>query len=78
MGNELHMEIERNYRAFKRLAEDLIPEREGQFALMRDERILSFHESAGEALRTALNAYPDGRYSIQEVRSAPLDLGYVS
>jgi hypothetical protein len=54
----------------------LLPEHRDQVALMRDERIVGFFDTAHEALKAAYERFPDEIFSIQDVADEPLYLGY--
>lgn len=71
-------EIDRNYMAFKDMLDGILEDHCGEYALMRDKKIISYHSGAGEAERTGALAYSDGIYSIQLVLREPVDLGFYS
>ena len=63
----LREQIDKNYEAFsKRLPELLILHR-GKFALMKDEQIVEFFDTARDAHAAGTKLYPDGLFSVQEV-----------
>ena len=76
----IDQEVEQNYDAFQQLVMELLQkQRQGQFALMRHKEIVEFFDSAGDARKYGDAVYKDdGLYSIQEVTSETLDLGYFS
>ena len=43
-------EVDRNYKAFKKIEPSLLPSRKGQFALLRHGEIVGFYASARKAL----------------------------
>jgi hypothetical protein len=69
-------EVDRNYGAFMRILESLLPDHRDQLALMRDERIVGYFNTPRELLEAAHERFPDGIFSIQEVTDEPLFLGY--
>ena len=71
-------EVKRNYEAFVRMLPTIIGTHPGQFALMRDEKIVEYFDTAGDANRAGLKLFPDERFSIQEVTDTPIDLGFFS
>jgi hypothetical protein len=71
-------EIDRNYMVFKELLSSILTDHLGEYALMRDRKIVSYHASAGDAERAGAAAYADGIYSYQLVSSEPVDLGFYS
>jgi hypothetical protein len=79
MTNEGRREqISRNYDAFVRLLPQLVSEQRGKFALMHDERVVAFFDTARDAFVAGQQIHPDGMFSVQEVTDAPVDLGYFS
>ena len=50
-------EIDRNLARFLELLPTLVSEREGQYALMRHQRIIDFYDSAIEAQMAGNNAF---------------------
>lgn len=71
-------EIEANFVAFQVAVEALIPAHEGQFALMRHGEIIQVYSQLVDAVVAGHSEYPDGMFSIQEVTTKPLDLGFFS
>jgi hypothetical protein len=71
-------EVDRNYEAFKKVLASLLPDHRDQLALMRDERIVGFFDTARELLEAAHERFPDDIFSIQEVTDEPFYLGYLS
>jgi hypothetical protein len=71
-------EIDRNYDAFMRMLESLVPEHRDEHALMRDGRIVAFFAKPGEANREGVEKFADGIFSFQEVTDEPIDLGFWS
>lgn len=71
-------QIDANYDYLQRTLALLLPEHEGQYALLKDRRIIGFYARPGEAYRGGMERYPDGIFSIQEVTAEPLDLGFFS
>ncbi|MEO7134593.1 MAG: hypothetical protein ABI024_10280 [Vicinamibacterales bacterium] len=71
-------EIERNFEAFQLRVPALLPSKEGQFALMRHGEVVSVHVDLIEAVTSGQSLFADGMYSLQEVTTKPLDLGFYS
>lgn len=71
-------EIDANYDYLQRTLALLLPEHEGQYALLKDRAIVGFFDRPGDAYRAALERFTDRLFSIQEVTSEPLDLGFFS
>jgi len=74
--NQDHVQL--NYDAFLKQLPELLDEQEGKYALIRDQEIVEFFDTASDAYLAGENLYPDGRFSIQEVTSSTLDLGFYS
>lgn len=71
-------QIEKNYLEFEKMLPDLIRTHAGKFALMKDGKIVTFFDTARDALVAGEKLYPDRLFSIQEVTRAPVDLGFYS
>lgn len=78
MAYAIEVEIERNYAAFKDIMPTLLADSEGQYALLRDQELKGVYPSASEAERAGHAQFQDERYSIQQVSSMPIDLGFYS
>ena len=78
MTNDRQQEIKRNYEAFMQKLPQIAQTARGKFALMRDQDIVAFFDTAGDALTAGQKLYADRRFSIQQVEEAPVDLGFYS
>ncbi|WP_260581645.1 hypothetical protein [Sphingopyxis sp. PET50] len=78
MMSQLQAEVDRNYDWFQRNLGVLRIEHDGEYAVLRDQTVLGFFGSPGEAFRSALAKFPDRIFSIQQVIDEPLDLGFLS
>lgn len=76
--DQLQTEVDRNYDWFQRNLKTFLTDHDREYAVLRDQAVLGFFESPGEALRTALTRFPDRIFSIQQVVDEPLDLGFLS
>lgn len=74
----LQQEIDRNFDAFQRVVQSLMPARTGQWTLMRHGEIVSYHATAAGAEGAGIARYEDDLFSIQEVTDEVVDLGYFS
>lgn len=70
--------VERNYQAFVALLPELIKSHHGKFALMHDGEVVEFFDSARDAMVYGQKEFSDGLFSVQEVTSISVDLGYFS
>jgi len=71
-------EVEQNFKAFQKLLETIPRQRDGQFALMRDGKLVEYYLSWEDAFKTGEKFFDDGLYSIQMVSTKPVDLGFFS
>lgn len=74
----LEVEIDRNFEAFSARLPGLLPNRHGEFAVLRAAEIVAFHPNLIGALQAARQRFPDGLFSIQRVEEQPSDLGIQS
>ena len=72
------LEVDQNYDAFVRMLGTILGEHRDQLALMRDGEVVAFYRTPREALEAAVEKFPDGIFSIQEVTDEPIDLGFWS
>ena len=72
------LEVDRNYDAFVRTLRTILPRHRGQYALMRDGKIVGYFDRPGAANITGCERFEDGVFSIQEVTDEPIDLGFWS
>lgn len=71
-------QVDLNYDRFQRLLATILPDHEGQFALMRDGEVVEFFDNVRDALAMAAARFPDDVFSLQEVTREPIDLGIFS
>ena len=70
--------IDANYTAFRKVLPEIMQRQAGRFALMRNEQIVDFFDTASDAVTAGGHLYEDGEFSVQEVMRAPINLGYFS
>ena len=75
---KLKAEVDANYDFLQRNLAAYLPTHEGQYALLRQRGLIGFFEKPAEAYREGLARFGDGLFSIQEVTTEPLDLGFFS
>jgi len=78
MDEEIRKQVEANYVAFQQKLPELLPSHHGKFALMHDEEIVEFYDTARDAFFTGQRLFPDGLFSVEEVIDLPVDLGFYS
>ena len=70
--------LEDNYAAFEKLLPAFKAQDNGKFALMREGELVNVFDTAKDAVLYAEAQYKDGRYSVQQITNAVVDLGYFS
>ena len=70
--------VDANYAAFSKRLPELLKTKLGQFALLRDEKIIDFFPSARMAAQHGERNFDDGLFSVQEVTDEAVDLGWFS
>jgi hypothetical protein len=78
VDTERKHEIDANYDFLQRTLALLLPSHEGQYALLKNCAVIDFFDKPGDAYRDGLSRFPDKVFSIQEITSEPLDLGFFS
>ena len=72
-------EVHRNYEAFEAQLPALVQAHGGKFALMRDGKIVELFDTVRDAYLAGRALFEaDGVFSVQEVVSGPVDLGFFS
>lgn len=71
-------EIKENFEAFLKLLPSVEQRYNGKFAVLRQKEIVDYFDSMSDAAKYAEAKYEDGLYSIQQVSSRIVDLGYFS
>lgn len=75
MTTTRQIEIDQNYDFFQRNLADLLIDHRGEFALLRNKRIVALYPGPGDAYRAGLARFPDEIFSIQEVEDRPAEMG---
>jgi len=79
MATKADDQVKGNYDAFMAKLPSLLKSHAGKFALMRDGEVVEFFDTARDAYFAGLRLFKEeGRFSIQEVVEAPVDLGFYS
>jgi hypothetical protein len=71
-------EVDENLEYFLSKLPEFLHSHTGQFALLRHRSVTDFFSTPVDALRAGRSLYPDGRFSVQQVTEAPIDLGFFS
>jgi hypothetical protein len=69
-------EVDKNYEEFLKLLPSIIRDHRGEYALMKDGKIITFFLTSVDARAAADSFITDGLFSIQQVTDLPIDLGY--
>ena len=77
-AEQIQDEIDRNYTAFKALLPDLMKTSGGKWALLHNATLEGVFDTARDARLAGTKLYADGLFSVQEVRSRAVDLGWFS
>lgn len=78
MRTQRQIEIDENYDFFQRSLGSLIQHHRGEFALLKNRRIVGLFQGPGEAYRAGLAQFPDEVFSVQEVEDRPAEMGLTS
>lgn len=71
-------EVDKNFEIFLKKLPKIIEKHIEQFALMHDGKNIGYFSTFEDARTAAEIIYGDSIYSIQEVTTTPIDLGYFS
>lgn len=67
-----------NFEAFQKQLPELMKEHAGQFAVMRDAKVVEFFDSLSDAVKFGHAQFGDANFSVQEVTSQNINLGFYS
>jgi hypothetical protein len=71
-------QVDANFAVFQQLLPELMQTHAGKFALMNDGKIVEFFDSFSDAVRVGNSKFGDANFSVQEVASKDINLGYYS
>ncbi|MBC6429285.1 MAG: hypothetical protein GDA55_08705 [Cellvibrionales bacterium] len=71
-------EVKRNFAAFQKLLPEAMKLHAGKFALMHDAELVEIYDSWQDAFRTGRKFYGENRFSVQQIETRPIDLGFHS
>lgn len=69
-------EVDRNYEEFQKMLPNLLAIYRDKYALMKDGNILGYYSTAQDAAMAAQAFISDGVFSIQQVTSEAINLGF--
>ena len=76
--NEQQKQVELNYKAFCKKLPEIIDLHQDKFALMKDGEIIEYFDTFEDAYNAGLLHYEDKIFSVQEVTTTPVNLGFIS
>ena len=68
-------EVEVNYSVFQKQYDELLRSHPGKFALMHNGECVEFFGKMEDALKAGRICYKNSVFSVQKIRSRPVDLG---
>lgn len=78
MAHAAPSEVDRNYEAFLAQLPQILARHAGQYALIHQQRIVDYYQSALEAMTEGFQKFGEGAYSVQEVTDESDNLGFYS
>lgn len=78
MAKSHQQQVDDNFAAFQKLLPELLFTHAGKFAVMHDGAVVEFFDSLGDAARFGHLKYGDVDFSVQQVTSRSVDLGFYS
>src|SRR5712671_5795539 len=71
-------EADRNYQVFREKLPELLRSHPGKFALMSGGQVVDFFSTLSDAVRAGKEKFGDHKFSVQEVTSQNVNLGFYS
>ena len=71
-------EVDQNYEAFKKKLPDLLKSEAGRFALMHNQKVVACFDTSRDALQAGRKLFEGKPFSVQEITTQAVDLGYFS
>ena len=78
MHEKIQAEVDANFEAFQKMLPVLMSREGNRWALMRHGECVGFYDTLRDAHVAARALYDDGLFSVQQVSSAVVDLGWFS
>lgn len=76
MAKPMASQVDLNFASFVKMLPELLQTQPGKFALMHDGAIVEFYEGLADAVRAGAAKFGDSNFSVQEVVSQNINLGY--
>jgi hypothetical protein len=71
-------EVDKNYEAFRKLLPELLKTHPGKYVVMHNEEPIEFFDTLADAARYGHAQFGDYNFSVQEVTSQTVNLGFHS
>jgi hypothetical protein len=71
-------EVDRNYEEFQKALPDLLKTVPGKYVVMHEGRVIESFDTFGDAVRFGHSKFGSEKYSVQEVTSHAVSLGFHS
>jgi hypothetical protein len=71
-------QVDKNYQAFQKLLPELLQTHAGKFTVMHEGTPVEFFDSFADAVRFGNAKFGAGKFSVQEVTSKNVNLGFYS
>lgn len=78
MAKSHQQQVDENFAAFQKLLPELLRTHAGKFAVMHNGVVIEFFDSLGDAARFGHLKYGDIDFSVQQVTSQDVGLGFHS
>ena len=78
LAEEFQTEVDRNFEEFKRILPDLLSQYPGKFVAMQSSAVVEAFDNFGDAARYGIGKFGRDNFSVQEVTSQNISLGYHS
>lgn len=75
---EHQREVDRNYEAFKGMLPNLLETDPNRFALLRHGELITCFDTSRDAVEAGRKMFDDELFSVQEITSESIDLGFFS
>jgi hypothetical protein len=71
-------EVDRNYKEFRKVLPDLLRRAPGKYVVMHGGELVEFFDTFGDAVRHGQGKFGKDKFSVQEITSRSVSLGYHS
>lgn len=78
MAHKDTSQVDKNFEAFQTLLPGLLKTHPGKFAVLHNGQVVEFFDSLPDAVRFGHSQFGDANFSVQEVTSKNVNLGFYS